>query len=55
MSNEKKRILTPDMFEVNDKGEVVIRDQDLVRQVQAAKGSEETGEQGIFVGVVVGT
>lgn len=52
---EKKRLLTPDMFEVNEKGEVVIRDKDLINEVQSAKNTETAGEQGIFVGVVVGT
>ncbi|MFZ5826074.1 MAG: hypothetical protein ACOY94_17400 [Bacillota bacterium] len=55
MSGEKKRMLTPDMFEVNENGEVVIRDQDLLNQVKSAKATETESEQGVFVGVVVGT
>lgn len=51
--NEKKRILTPDMFDVNENGEVVIRDKDLVEKVKGAKACENPGEQGVLIGVVI--
>lgn len=53
MANEKKRILTPDMFDVNESGEVVIKDKDLIGKVKGAKAGEAPGEQGILIGIVI--
>lgn len=55
MGRDKKKILTPDQFELNEKGEVVIKDADIVKQIEEAKATgQSAGEQGgIEVSVAV--
>jgi hypothetical protein len=52
VGNERKRILTPDMFAVNDQGEVVIRDQDLVSRVKGHQGNEYADDRGVWISIV---
>lgn len=51
---EQKKILTPDQFEVNEKGEVVIKDQALLNRLKEAKQGDQPGEQGLEGGVGIG-
>lgn len=53
MSN--KRLLTPDQFSINEKGEVVIKDANIASKIEEAKANKESniGEQGWSVGLVV--
>jgi ferredoxin len=51
--SEKKVSLTPDVFKVNDNGEVVISDAQLVDQIEKATDEMAAGEQGIKVSVSV--
>ncbi|WP_157888176.1 hypothetical protein [Bacillus marinisedimentorum] len=47
----KKVSITPEVFKVNDKGEVVISDSQLVEQIEKATDELAAGEQGIRISV----
>ncbi|WP_156142397.1 hypothetical protein [Rossellomorea aquimaris] len=50
MTNRKVS-LTPEVFKVNDNGEVVISDAQLVEQIEKATDEMAAGEQGIRISV----
>lgn len=52
VNNERKRILTPDMFAVNDEGEVVIRNQDLISRVKGHQDHVYTDDRGVWISIV---
>lgn len=49
----KKRLLTPEMFDLNERGEVVIRENDLLDRVQSAKDADGPSEHGVSVGIIL--
>jgi hypothetical protein len=50
---EKQILLTPDVFKVNDAGEVVINNAQLVEEIGKAHDEIDAGEQGIKISVSV--
>lgn len=49
----KKRLLTPEMFDLNERGEVVIRENDLLNRVKSAKDGDGPSEHGVGIGIVL--
>ena len=49
--SEKKIILTPDAFRVNDKGEVIINDSQILEQIKKASDDSMLIEQGIRLSI----
>lgn len=54
LAEEKKILLTPEVFKVNESGEVVINNAQLVEEISRAHDEIESGEQGISVTVTIG-
>ena len=48
---EKRILLTPDVFRVNDKGEVIINDSQILEQIKKASDDSMLIEQGIRLSI----
>ncbi|MEQ6355323.1 hypothetical protein ABNX05_11900 [Lysinibacillus sp. M3] len=53
MTEKKQIMLTPDVFKVNNDGEVIINNSQLVEEIERATDEIAAGEQGVVISISV--